>query len=179
MHVQLVRIPRSTTSGLELAVICIHNALIIIDFPLKSSSSRSLWKCASNWLFYFSSQNHGHHIAKLDPLNLFSADLDDSMPPELTLEYHGLSANLPQHPFPPPSPPLLPAIYQQITLKRFLSSFLDEGDLDRTFSLEAMQTYIGGDQKSLSLRDVMDRLQVCHWPDRLRHTHFLTPSLSS
>lgn len=33
----------------------------------------------------------GHNIAVLDPLGIYNADLDDSIPPELTLGHYGLS----------------------------------------------------------------------------------------
>lgn len=35
----------------------------------------------------------GHHIARLDPLGIYNADLDDTMPSELTLHHYGLSEN--------------------------------------------------------------------------------------
>lgn len=36
-------------------------------------------------------QVRGHSIANLDPLGIYDADLDPSIPPELTLEHYGFS----------------------------------------------------------------------------------------
>ena len=35
-------------------------------------------------------QTRGHNIADLDPLGINSADLDDTIPPELELSFYGL-----------------------------------------------------------------------------------------
>lgn len=46
-----------------------------------------------NWSRFINSwfQTRGHNIADLDPLGINSADLDDSIPPELELATYGLS----------------------------------------------------------------------------------------
>ncbi|KAF8371141.1 ogdh-1 [Pristionchus pacificus] len=69
-------------------------------------------------------QTRGHNIADLDPLGINSADLDDTVPPELELSFYGLS----------------------------------DADLDRQFLLPPT-TYIGGDEKILSLREIVNRLK--------------------
>ena len=46
------------------------------------------------YILCFVLQARGHCIAKLDPLNIFAADLDFSVPNELTLEGHNLSMSL-------------------------------------------------------------------------------------
>ncbi|KAK0407469.1 hypothetical protein QR680_019211 [Steinernema hermaphroditum] len=69
-------------------------------------------------------QTRGHNIADLDPLGINSADLDDTVPPELELGFYGLS----------------------------------EKDLDREFILPPT-TFIAGDDKSLTLREIIKRLQ--------------------
>lgn len=73
----------------------------------------------------FTLQTRGHNIADLDPLGINSADLDDTVPPELELSFYGLS----------------------------------DADLDRQFLLPPT-TYIGGDEKILSLREIVNRLKV-------------------
>uniref|UniRef100_A0AC35TYH7 Oxoglutarate dehydrogenase (succinyl-transferring) n=1 Tax=Rhabditophanes sp. KR3021 TaxID=114890 RepID=A0AC35TYH7_9BILA len=69
-------------------------------------------------------QTRGHNIADLDPLGINSADLDDTIPPELELSFYGFT----------------------------------EADLDRTFLLPPT-TYIGGQEKSLTLRQIIERLK--------------------
>ncbi|XP_039294155.1 2-oxoglutarate dehydrogenase, mitochondrial [Nilaparvata lugens] len=69
-------------------------------------------------------QIRGHHIAKLDPLGINSADLDDRHPPELLYSHYSF----------------------------------DEADMDRTFKLPST-TFIGGKEKSLTLREILRRLE--------------------
>uniref|UniRef100_A0A1I8A919 2-oxoglutarate dehydrogenase, mitochondrial n=1 Tax=Steinernema glaseri TaxID=37863 RepID=A0A1I8A919_9BILA len=69
-------------------------------------------------------QTRGHNIADLDPLGINSADLDDTIPPELELGFYGLS----------------------------------EKDLDREFVLPPT-TFFAGDEKSLTLREIIRRLK--------------------
>lgn len=69
-------------------------------------------------------QVRGHHVAKLDPLGISSADLNPDIPPELMVAtYH-----------------------------------LEEQDLDRKFQLPPT-TYIGGQQHTLTLREIIKRLE--------------------
>jgi 2-oxoglutarate dehydrogenase E1 component len=69
-------------------------------------------------------QIRGHHIAKLDPLGIQSADLDERTPPELLYTHY-----------------------------RF-----EEGDMDRMFKLPST-TFIGGKDKFLPLREILNRLE--------------------
>nr|CAD7439448.1 unnamed protein product [Timema bartmani] len=69
-------------------------------------------------------QIRGHHIAKLDPLGISSADLDDKDPPELLYSHYAF----------------------------------EEADMDRIFKLPST-TFIGGKEKSLSLREILHRLE--------------------
>ncbi|CAO1326799.1 unnamed protein product [Diamesa tonsa] len=72
-------------------------------------------------------QIRGHHIAKLDPLGINSADLDDKTPPELLYTHY-----------------------------RF-----EEGDMDRQFKLPST-TFIGGKEKFLPLREILNRLETAY-----------------
>ncbi|KAL1139167.1 hypothetical protein AAG570_009227 [Ranatra chinensis] len=75
-------------------------------------------------LFWRWMQIRGHHIAKLDPLGISSADLDDRHPPELLYSHYSF----------------------------------EEEDMDRTFKLPST-TFIGGKEKSLTLREILHRLE--------------------
>uniref|UniRef100_A0A0N5B9H5 2-oxoglutarate dehydrogenase, mitochondrial n=1 Tax=Strongyloides papillosus TaxID=174720 RepID=A0A0N5B9H5_STREA len=72
-------------------------------------------------------QTRGHNIADLDPLGINSADLDDTIPPELELSFYGFT----------------------------------EADLEREFLLPP-STYIGGTEKSLTLREIVKRLKTIY-----------------
>ncbi|XP_026293460.1 2-oxoglutarate dehydrogenase complex component E1 isoform X2 [Frankliniella occidentalis] len=72
-------------------------------------------------------QIRGHHIAQLDPLEINSADLDDSQLPELL----------------------------------FNSYNFEESDMDRVFKLPST-TFIGGKEKSLTLREILRRLELSY-----------------
>lgn len=89
-----------------------------------ATDEKSITDHLSVQLIIRSFQTRGHNIADLDPLGINSADLDDTIPPELELSTYGLS----------------------------------EKDLDREFILPR-STHIGGDQKSLTLREILTRLK--------------------
>ncbi|CAI4227877.1 unnamed protein product [Auanema sp. JU1783] len=89
-----------------------------------SASVQSISDHLKIQLLIRSYQTRGHNIADLDPLGINSADLDDTIPPELELSFYGFG----------------------------------ERDLDREFILPPT-TFIGGDQKSLTLRDILKRLK--------------------
>ncbi|XP_060516610.1 2-oxoglutarate dehydrogenase complex component E1 isoform X3 [Cylas formicarius] len=72
-------------------------------------------------------QIRGHHIAKLDPLGINSADLDDQTPQELVYKNYNF----------------------------------DETDMDRVFKLPST-TFIGGQEKSLPLREILRRLELSY-----------------
>lgn len=65
-------------------------------------------------------------MAQLDPLGILQADLSDSKPEDLSLEYWGLG----------------------------------ESDLDKMFQLPNT-TFIGGNTDVLTLREIVNRLEVC------------------
>jgi len=69
-------------------------------------------------------QSSGHHIAKLDPLGIGAADLDDTVPDILTLEHYNFTKQ----------------------------------DMDMYFQLPKY-TYLGGDEKELTLRETVNRLE--------------------
>ncbi|KAF6777752.1 hypothetical protein AHF37_02848 [Paragonimus kellicotti] len=111
-------------------------------------------------------QSLAHRTAKLDPLGILSADLDDSIPPELTLGFYGfgtfsfghsvrghLAADL--DPLGITSPSDGTARY--IVYKQYLGEG-GEPDLDKTFRLP-QTTYIGGDKQELTLREIIQRLE--------------------
>ncbi|TKR81794.1 hypothetical protein L596_015612 [Steinernema carpocapsae] len=91
---------------------------------ITGSSTQSIQDHLKIQLLIRSYQTRGHNIADLDPLGINSADLDDTIPPELELEFYGLS----------------------------------EKDLDREFILPPT-TFIAGDAKSLTLREIINRLK--------------------
>ncbi|XP_034239296.1 2-oxoglutarate dehydrogenase, mitochondrial isoform X2 [Thrips palmi] len=72
-------------------------------------------------------QIRGHHIAQLDPLEINSADLDDSQLPELLYNSYNF----------------------------------EESDMDRVFKLPST-TFIGGKEKSLTLREILRRLEMSY-----------------
>uniref|UniRef100_A0AC34G7T8 2-oxoglutarate dehydrogenase E1 component N-terminal domain-containing protein n=1 Tax=Panagrolaimus sp. ES5 TaxID=591445 RepID=A0AC34G7T8_9BILA len=86
--------------------------------------SRALEDHLKVQLLIRSYQNRGHNIADLDPLGINSADLDDTIPRELELDFYGFT----------------------------------EKDLDREFLLPP-STFIGGDKKTLTLREIINRLK--------------------
>ncbi|KAG8551814.1 hypothetical protein GDO81_004283 [Engystomops pustulosus] len=74
-------------------------------------------------------QIRGHHVAQLDPLGILDADLDSFVPSDLIT-----------------------------TLDKLGFYGLHEGDLDKVFRLPTT-TYIGGSETSLSLREIIRRLE--------------------
>ncbi|THD22927.1 2-oxoglutarate dehydrogenase mitochondrial [Fasciola hepatica] len=124
-------------------------------------------------------QSLAHRVANLDPLGILDADLDDSIPPELTLSFYNLAVRLdvPCGCFANPycslflrvrghlaahldplnitSPSEGTARY--IVYKRYLGES-GEPDLDKTFRLP-QTTYIGGDKHELTLREIIRRLE--------------------
>ncbi|XP_073542063.1 2-oxoglutarate dehydrogenase-like, mitochondrial isoform X1 [Phyllobates terribilis] len=74
-------------------------------------------------------QIRGHHVAQLDPLGILDADLDSFVPSDLIT-----------------------------TLDKLGFYGLHEGDLDKVFRLPTT-TYIGGNETSLSLREIIRRLE--------------------
>ncbi|CAI9571053.1 unnamed protein product [Staurois parvus] len=74
-------------------------------------------------------QIRGHHVAQLDPLGILDADLDSFVPSDLIT-----------------------------TIDKLGFYGLHEGDLDKVFRLPTT-TYIGGNETSLSLREIIKRLE--------------------
>ncbi|KAG8434998.1 hypothetical protein GDO86_013090 [Hymenochirus boettgeri] len=74
-------------------------------------------------------QIRGHHVAQLDPLGILDADLDSFVPSDLIT-----------------------------TLDKLGFYGLHEGDLDKVFRLPTT-TYIGGNESTLSLREIIRRLE--------------------
>ncbi|XP_040292412.1 2-oxoglutarate dehydrogenase-like, mitochondrial isoform X1 [Bufo bufo] len=74
-------------------------------------------------------QIRGHHVSQLDPLGILDADLDSFVPSDLIT-----------------------------TLDKLGFYGLHEGDLDKVFRLPTT-TYIGGNEASLSLREIIRRLE--------------------
>ncbi|XP_074102446.1 oxoglutarate dehydrogenase Nc73EF isoform X1 [Cotesia typhae] len=90
-------------------------------------------------------QIRGHHIAKLDPLGINSADLDDKHPQELLYSYYSFGKN-PR------------TTYSQDLQYRVAALMKKETDMDRVFKLPST-TFIGGKEKSLPLREILRRLE--------------------
>ncbi|XP_030059146.1 2-oxoglutarate dehydrogenase-like, mitochondrial [Microcaecilia unicolor] len=74
-------------------------------------------------------QIRGHHVAQLDPLGILDADLDSFVPSDLIT-----------------------------TIDKLERYGLQEADLDKVFRLPTT-TFIGGDEISLSLREIIRRLE--------------------
>uniref|UniRef100_A0A1I7XCQ8 2-oxoglutarate dehydrogenase, mitochondrial n=1 Tax=Heterorhabditis bacteriophora TaxID=37862 RepID=A0A1I7XCQ8_HETBA len=96
-------------------------------YPDTTASIESISDHLKIQLLIRSYQTRGHNIADLDPLGINSADLDDTIPPELELSFYGFG----------------------------------ERDLDREFLLPPT-TFISGDLKTLTLREIMHRLKVIY-----------------
>ncbi|XP_057325105.1 2-oxoglutarate dehydrogenase complex component E1 isoform X7 [Microplitis mediator] len=90
----------------------------------------------------------GHHIAKLDPLGINSADLDDKHPQELLYSYYSFGKN-PR------------TTYSQDLQYRVAALMKKETDMDRVFKLPST-TFIGGKDKSLPLREILKRLETAY-----------------
>ncbi|XP_011498666.1 PREDICTED: 2-oxoglutarate dehydrogenase, mitochondrial isoform X3 [Ceratosolen solmsi marchali] len=93
-------------------------------------------------------QIRGHHIAKLDPLGINSADLDDRHPQELLYNYYSFGKN-PR------------TTYSQELRYRVAVLTEKESDMDRVFKLPST-TFIGGKEKSLPLREILKRLETTY-----------------
>ncbi|XP_023025449.2 2-oxoglutarate dehydrogenase complex component E1 isoform X4 [Leptinotarsa decemlineata] len=92
-------------------------------------------------------QIRGHHIAKLDPLGINSADLDDQTPQDLVYRNYNFDN---------------PSRTYSEELKRQVQQFMQqETDMDRVFKLPST-TFIGGKEKSLPLREILRRLELTY-----------------
>nr|XP_050850296.1 2-oxoglutarate dehydrogenase complex component E1 isoform X4 [Vespula vulgaris] len=90
-------------------------------------------------------QIRGHHIAKLDPLGINSADLDDRHPQELLYNHYSFGRGQ-------------RTTYAQELQYRVAALMKKESDMDRVFKLPST-TFIGGKDKSLPLREILKRLE--------------------
>ncbi|KAL0107583.1 hypothetical protein PUN28_014709 [Cardiocondyla obscurior] len=93
-------------------------------------------------------QIRGHHIAKLDPLGINSADLDDRHPQELLYTHYSFGKR-PR------------TTYSQELQYRVADLMKKESDMDRVFKLPST-TFIGGKEKSLPLREILKRLEAAY-----------------
>ncbi|XP_032671008.1 2-oxoglutarate dehydrogenase, mitochondrial isoform X7 [Odontomachus brunneus] len=93
-------------------------------------------------------QIRGHHIAKLDPLGINSADLDDRHPQELLYNHYSFGKR-PR------------TTYSQELQYRVSTLMKQESDMDRVFKLPST-TFIGGKEKSLPLREILKRLEAAY-----------------
>ncbi|XP_028405174.1 2-oxoglutarate dehydrogenase-like, mitochondrial [Dendronephthya gigantea] len=109
-----------------------------------SSDSRTvIQKHLAVYSLIRSYQIRGNNVADLDPLGMLDADLDSSIPPELSLGYW-LYNTLRGDP---------PA---KLTTKDYKD--ISDQDNDTVFYLPN-STYIGGDELAMSLRDIKKRLE--------------------
>ncbi|XP_070163988.1 2-oxoglutarate dehydrogenase complex component E1 isoform X4 [Polyergus mexicanus] len=93
-------------------------------------------------------QIRGHHIAKLDPLGINSADLDDRHPQELLYTHYSFGKRL-------------RTTFSQELQYRVAVLMKKESDMDRVFKLPST-TFIGGKEKSLPLREILKRLEAAY-----------------
>ncbi|XP_047351677.1 2-oxoglutarate dehydrogenase, mitochondrial isoform X4 [Vespa velutina] len=93
-------------------------------------------------------QIRGHHIAKLDPLGINSADLDDRHPQELLYNHYSFGRGQ-------------RTTYAQELQYRVAALMKKESDMDRVFKLPST-TFIGGKDKSLPLREILKRLEATY-----------------
>ncbi|XP_003398522.1 2-oxoglutarate dehydrogenase complex component E1 isoform X4 [Bombus affinis] len=94
-------------------------------------------------------QIRGHHIAKLDPLGINSADLDDRHPQELLYNHYSFGNRA------------RTTTYSQELQYRIAALMKKESDMDRIFKLPST-TFIGGKEKSLPLREILKRLEAAY-----------------
>ncbi|XP_043592396.1 2-oxoglutarate dehydrogenase, mitochondrial isoform X6 [Bombus pyrosoma] len=94
-------------------------------------------------------QIRGHHIAKLDPLGINSADLDDRHPQELLYNHYSFGNRA------------RTTTYSQELQYRIAALTKKESDMDRIFKLPST-TFIGGKEKSLPLREILKRLEAAY-----------------
>ncbi|XP_043254318.1 2-oxoglutarate dehydrogenase, mitochondrial isoform X1 [Colletes gigas] len=93
-------------------------------------------------------QIRGHHIAKLDPLGISSADLDDRHPQELLYSHYSFGNRA-------------RTTYSQELQYRVAALMKQDSDMDRIFKLPST-TFIGGKEKSLPLREILKRLEATY-----------------
>ncbi|XP_076753195.1 oxoglutarate dehydrogenase Nc73EF isoform X4 [Xylocopa sonorina] len=93
-------------------------------------------------------QIRGHHIAKLDPLGINSADLDDRHPQELLYNHYSFGNRA-------------RTTYSQELQYRVAALMKKASDMDRIFKLPST-TFIGGKEKSLPLREILNRLEATY-----------------
>ncbi|XP_053979499.1 2-oxoglutarate dehydrogenase complex component E1 isoform X4 [Hylaeus volcanicus] len=93
-------------------------------------------------------QIRGHHIAKLDPLGINSADLDDRHPQELLYNHYSFGNRA-------------RTTYSQELQYRVAALMKKDSDMDRIFKLPST-TFIGGKEKSLPLREILKRLEAAY-----------------
>ncbi|XP_058652004.1 2-oxoglutarate dehydrogenase-like, mitochondrial isoform X3 [Onychostoma macrolepis] len=77
-------------------------------------------------------QVRGHHVARLDPLGILTADLDSFVPSDLIT-----------------------------SIDKLESYGLEESDLDKSFQLP-LTTFIGGNESTLPLREIIHRLETSY-----------------
>ncbi|XP_050515145.1 2-oxoglutarate dehydrogenase complex component E1 isoform X1 [Diabrotica virgifera virgifera] len=92
-------------------------------------------------------QIRGHHIAKLDPLGINSADLDDQTPQELVYKNYNFGNQS--------------RTYSEELRRQVQQLMQKETDMDRVFKLPST-TFIGGKEKSLPLREILRRLELTY-----------------
>uniref|UniRef100_A0A069DY23 2-oxoglutarate dehydrogenase complex component E1 n=1 Tax=Panstrongylus megistus TaxID=65343 RepID=A0A069DY23_9HEMI len=95
-------------------------------------------------------QIRGHHIAKLDPLGISSADLDERTPPELLYSHYSFDKMKRLR--------RTAGTHSGLLQSRVRSMMEKEEDMERTFKLPAT-TFIGGKDKVLTLREILRRLE--------------------
>ncbi|KAF5288848.1 hypothetical protein FQA39_LY03727 [Lamprigera yunnana] len=91
-------------------------------------------------------QIRGHHSAKLDPLGINSADLEEQSSSDLLL------TNMFDHPS---------RTYSEQLRQQIKELAKTETDMDRQFKLPST-TYIGGNDKQLPLREILRRLEYAY-----------------
>ncbi|PKU27882.1 2-oxoglutarate dehydrogenase- mitochondrial isoform x2 [Limosa lapponica baueri] len=95
-------------------------------------------------------QIRGHHVAQLDPLGILDADLDSFVPSDLITTIDKLGVYI----------PYLVICNGRLSLLSHWGFYgLHESDLDKVFQLPTT-TFIGGNENSLSLREIIKRLEV-------------------
>lgn len=87
----------------------------------------------------------GHKLAQLDPLEISSTHIGDERPQDLNYTFYNFRT--------------IEFIEKDWWLFSFILFIIDENDLDRMFYLPA-STFIGGNEKQLTLREIVRRLEV-------------------
>ncbi|XP_050423125.1 2-oxoglutarate dehydrogenase complex component E1 isoform X4 [Adelges cooleyi] len=91
-------------------------------------------------------QIRGHHIARLDPLNLKKGNQDDRLPQEIL---YGC--------YPPFGKPPDNTTYSQ-HLQNKVAELMEDADMERVFKLPST-TFIGGKDNALPLKEILKRLE--------------------